>query len=371
MKWLEKRAQARQVTLGETSPAEVTAAEPEVDPVVNAILNQNGYDGSTYGGVAALETAAGVWSRAFLSANVSPSNYATDTLNGIVLAQIARCMCVRGESLHLLTPQGLMPVGTWDIKGGPNEASWVYAVDMAGPSMTRTVKVGSESVIHCRYATHPARPWRGLSPLRMADQTRDLAGRLERGLTWEANSPTGTVIFSGNAQSDATVADELREGNLGASNPRRSAPLKILDAFSRLKGGMLVANTNRDEGTSFGLPNDSPTTERVGMRPQPEVTELRKSVYQSVLSACGVHPALAGETSAGALREAWRVVLHGTLSPVSKIIAAECGRKLGVPGLQINFGELYASDVTGRARALKGLVEAGVELNEARKMVGF
>lgn len=371
MKWLEKRAQARQVTLGETSPAEVTAAEPETDPVVNAILNQNGYDNSIYGGVAALETSAGIWARAFLSAAVSPSNYATETLNGIVLAQIARSMCVRGESVFLITPNGLMEAGSWDIRGGPNEESWQYSCDLAGPSMTRTAKVGSESVIHCRYATHPSRPWKGLSPLKMADQTRDLAGRLERSLTWEANSPVGTVLFSGNAQSDATVADELREGNLGASNPRRSGPLKILDAFSRLKGGMIVANTNRDEGTSFGLPNDSPTTERVGMRPQPEVTDLRKSVYQSVLSACGVHPALAGESSAGALREAWRVVLHGTLSPVSKIIAAECGRKLGVPELRIDFKELYASDVTGRARALKGLVEAGVELGEARKMVGF
>lgn len=371
MRWLEKRAQARQVTFGETSPAEVTPAEPEVDPVVNAILNAQGYDDSIYGGVAALETAAGVWARAFLSASVSPSNFATDTLNGIVLSQIARSMCVRGESVFLITPNGLMEVGTFDIKGGPNEESWQYSCDLAGPSMTRTVKVGSESVIHCRYATHPSRPWRGLSPLRMADQTRDLAGRLERGLTWEANSPVGTIIFSGNAQSDASVADELREGNLGASNPRREGPLKILDAFSRLKGGMIVANTNRDDGTSFGVANDPPTTERVGMRPQPEVTELRKSVYQSVLSACGVHPALAGETSAGALREGWRVVLHGTLTPVSKIIANECGRKLGVPGLQINFHELYAADVTGRARALKGMVEAGIGLNEARKMVGF
>jgi len=370
VKWLEKRAQARQVTLGD-APAEVTAAEPEVDPVVNAILNANGYDNSIYGGVAALETAAGVWARAFLSANVSPSGYLTDTLTATVLAQIARSMCVRGESLHLITPNGLMEVGTYDIKGGPNEESWQYSCDLAAPSMTRTVKVGSEQVIHCRYATHPSRPWRGLSPLRMADQTRDLAGRLERGLTWEANSPTGTVIFSGDAQSDATVADELREGNLGSSNPRRQGALKILDAFSRLRGGLIVANTNRNDGTSFGVANDPPTTERVGMRPQPEVTELRKSVAHSVLSACGVHPALAGETSAGALREAWRVVLHGTLTPVSKIIAAECGRKLGVPNLAINFAELYASDVTGRARALKGLVEAGVELGEARRMVGF
>jgi len=134
---------------------------------------------------------------------------------------------------------------------------------------------------------------------------------------------------------------------------------------------MIVANTNRDEGTGFGLPNDSPTTERVGMRPQPEVTDLRKSVFHSVLSACSVHPALAGETSAGALREGWRIVLHGTLSPVSKIIASECGRKLGVPELRIDFKELYASAVTGKARALKGLVEAGVELQEARNMVGF
>ena len=86
----------------------------------------------------------------------------------------------------------------------------------------------------------------------------------------------------------------------------------------------------------------------------------------SCSTTAGVHPALAGETSAGALREAWRVVLHGTLSPVSKIIARECGRKLGVPELRIDFKELY-----GRARALEGLVESGVELQEARKMVGF
>lgn len=371
MKWrTEKRAKAHQVTFGET-PAAAVEPESQVDPVVNAILNQQGFDNSVYGGVAALETAAGVWARAFVSASVSPSNYATDTLNGTVLAQIARSLCVRGESVHLITPNGLMEVGTFDIQGGPLESGWRYSCDLAGPSKTRTVKVGSDSVIHVRYATHPSRPWRGLSPLKMADQTRDLAGKLERGLTWESSGPVGTVIFSGNAQSDATVDDELRAGDAGLPSPRRQGPLKILDAFSRLKGGMIVANTDRAEGTGFGLPNDSPTTERVGPRPQPEVTELRKAVSHSVLSACGVHPALAGESTAGALREAWRVVLHGTLSPVSKIIAAECGRKLGVPNLEIDFKELYASDITGRARALKGMVEAGIELGEAKAIVGF
>ena len=155
MKWLERRAQARQVQFGQ-DPAPAAPVEPAVDPVVNAILNQNGYDGAAYGGVAALEIAAGVWARAFLSAAVSPSNYATDTLTPAVLAR-------------------------------------------ADPQPTR-----------------------------------------------------------------------------------RQGALKILDAFSRLKGGMVVANTNRDEGTSFGVANDPPTTERVEPRPQPEVTELRKAVFHSV-----------------------------------------------------------------------------------------
>ena len=371
MKWLERRAQAHQVTFGET-PAAAAEPEPAVDPIINAILNQNGYDNAAYGGVAALETAAGVWARAFLSAAVSPSNYATDTLNGTVLAQIARSLCVRGESVHLITESGLMAVGSYDIKGGPDERSWRYSCDLAGPSITRTVKVGSEQVIHCRYATHPSRPWRGLSPLTMADQTRDLAGKLERGLTWETSGPVGTVIFSGPLESKQSVEDDLAEYEKADPRPtRRQGALRILDAFSRLRGGMIVANTDRDEGTSFGVANDPPTTERVGPRPQPEVTELRKAVFHSVLAACGVHPALAGESTAGALREAWRVVLHGTLAPVAKIIARECGRKLGVAGLRIDFGELYASDVTGRARALKGLVESGVELGEAKAIVGF
>ena len=53
----------------------------------------------------------------------------------------------------------LAPVGSWDVRGGPDERDWWYRVDVFGPSGNLTHFVPSGAVIHARYATDAARPW--------------------------------------------------------------------------------------------------------------------------------------------------------------------------------------------------------------------
>ena len=53
------------------------------------------------------------------------------------------------------------------------------------------------------------------------------------------------------------------------------------------------------------------------------------------------------------------------------LVAAELAAKLDRPGLRLDFGALMASDLAGKARAIKGLVEAGVDLTQAMMIAGF
>ena len=57
--------------------------------------------------------------------------------------------------------------------------------------------------------------------------------------------------------------------------------------------------------------------------------------------------------------------------PLSKLALSELRRALDAPTLDMSFSELRSSDITGKSRACKGLVEAGVELAEARRLTGL
>ena len=76
-----------------------------------------------------------------------------------------------------------------------------------------------------------------------------------------------------------------------------------------------------------------------------------------------------------AQREAWRRLVFGTIEPVSRVVAAEIGRKLESPGVRLTFDALRAEDITGRARAYRALVGTGDAANmpdaDARRLIGF
>ena len=77
------------------------------------------------------------------------------------------------------------------MSGGARPESWRYEVELPLPSgkvSKRTLP--ADAVLHVRYATRPAAPWAGISPLGMAAETRALATWIEKRLAEEASTVT-------------------------------------------------------------------------------------------------------------------------------------------------------------------------------------
>ena len=98
---------------------------------------------------------------------------------------------------------------------------------------------------------------------------------------------------------------------------------------------------------------------------------LRTDSAQAVLAACGVSADLFTHGDSAGQRESWRRFLHGSVQPLGDLLAAELADKLEAPGLRLTFGGLFASDLSGRSRALGSMVQAGVPLEDARALAGL
>ena len=63
----------------------------------------------------------------------------------------------------------LLPVGDHDVSGSsPDPSTWIYRCSLHGPSGSTTRTVPSAGVVHVKYSTDPARPHRGVGPLKRA-----------------------------------------------------------------------------------------------------------------------------------------------------------------------------------------------------------
>ena len=71
---------------------------------------------------------------------------------------------------------------------------WRYAVELPTPGGMVKRTYPAAAVIHCRYATRPSAPWKGVSPLGMASETQALAAWLERRLAEEASVTNGYIL---------------------------------------------------------------------------------------------------------------------------------------------------------------------------------
>ena len=309
----------------------------------------------------AVETAAGLWSRGFAAAEVDGDRGA---LTAPTLALIARDLCRRGESIHAIRVRdghvSLLPVGTWDVRGGPEPESWFYRVDVFGASDHMTYVLPAASVLHVRYSFDAERPWLGVSPLARAHATGMLAAWLERRMGEEASAAAGHVL---------PVPD--RHGDHG--DGETSDPLHDLkNDLAKIAGKTLLVET-----TSAAWGDGRPAApmgdwkpQRIGSAiPEPSV-KLRGAAFESVLNACGIPISLTGHGEASGLREAWRVFLHGTLAPIGRLIEHEAGMKLDAT-VRITFDSLFASDLQGRARSYKSLVDGGMPGPDAAVLCGF
>ena len=309
---------------------------------------------------AALESVAALYSGAFARAKLEPD---VPAVTPAVLALIARDLVRRGESLHLIEADGgalmLRPVGAWDIRGGHDPATWWARCDLFGPSGNVTRFVPHESVVHCRYAVDPSRPWLGVPPLGWAESTGALAGRLETGLADEAGAPSAQLV---------PVPQDGGDG--GDDDPLKQLKADIAKARGR---ALLVETTSAGFGQGpAGAPRRDWQQSRVGFEPPDIARGVREDVFGHVLAACNVPPALVHDRAEGtAQREALRRWVHLAVEPMGDLVAAELAAKLDMPGLRLDFSRLMSSDLAGKARAIKGLVEAGLELPAAAAIAGL
>lgn len=347
----------------------------KADAVLAELLRQqHGADSAMATASAAVEQSAGLWSRAFASASVEPITVRTRALTPSVLAFIGRGLALRGEAVFVIevTPDAgvrLLPVAAFDVLRGHR-----YRVDVPMPHRTSTRVLPPEAVVHVRYAVTPEAPWRGRSPLAFMPNTADLAARVDASLSQEYKGPAGTVIFGSenslgitDAEMQALVTDLRKGGMVAFGQHDRRLNLQNTDPETQLDR-QTGEYFNNDEG--WLPPNSSPVSDRIGPNPPSVVAELRTGVGADVLGAFGIPPSLYAANSASA-REAWRQFLYATIAPVARLVAEELADKLNTAGLRFGFSDLQASDVTGRARAFRSLVDAGLGLEEARRVAGI
>ena len=341
-----------------TSRVEKREAGGYTDGVVAAILARAHGVAADPAATAAVEAAAGTVARAFASADVTPVAAATRAVTPAVLAEIGRSLIVRGESVFLIEVRGgsarLSSVAAWDVTGAADPDSWRYRLDLAGPSGNVTVSRPAAAVIHCRYSTDPARPWQGVGPLERARLSGRLSAELEAALGDEAAGTRGHLLPIPTDGADATV-DKLREDIRTLSG--RTALIETVSA-------------GWGEGRAAAPPRDY-DPKRIGANPPASLATLRSDAASAVLSACGLPVELAAPGDGTAAREAWRRFLHGTVQPLAACVAEELAAKLDAPGLVLGFDKLFASDLSGRARAFQSMVNGGMAVDQAAGLAGL
>ena len=304
---------------------------------------------------AALETAVGLISRAFASATVEADDHIKTILTPEVMATIGRGLVRNGELLYRISvDDGLMiqPAVGYEISGGPDPRSWQYSLHIAGPSDTVLVEnLMSESVIHLRYACDPGRPWRGLSPLGIANLTGRLSAAATQALGDEVQGPRAQIIGIPTDGDDVTVRT--------LKNDIRTA-----------RGNALLMEAG-DWDVQGSQNHASYEPKRLGANPPASLVNLHDSVRNEVLGCCGVPPILYGNAGqAAGLREAYRLLLHSTVAPLGMLVAVELSAKLDTQ-IKFDWSELRAGDMAGAARAFQSLVGGGMAVERAASLSGL
>ena len=335
-------------------------ASSYTDAVVDAIVSRAG--GSTAPRVSqtgGLEIAAGLVGRAFATAQVeNAEDDVTAALTPRVLMMVGRELIRTGEAvLAIQIARGeldLLPCSTWDITGDAAPRSWLYRVDLASPTGSSTRTLPADGVIHCQYSFAPDQPWLGVAPLQVASGTGRLLSEAEKALADESATPRGYVLPLP-SEGDSTVLQGLR------------ASLKTLD------GKLATVETTQGAwpGSKDAAPSGDWRAMRLGANPPGSLVELRRDALRTALSAAGIPDSLTERSDGTAMREGWRQMLFGLISPIGRVVEHELRLKLDAPELSLTWSELRASDLSGRARAFASLVKSGMELERAAALSGL
>lgn len=330
----------------------------ETDVIVQTIINSAANNRAAVpGATSAVEIASGIVQRALMSATIN------DTLQGIgltasVMGAIGRALARRGQVVFRIENRNgiqLQAANSFDVRGSYDQTTWRYDLHLQGPSRAKTVKsVKSEDVLHFRWSYDVSKPWQGIGPIQSANLDARLLAAIVKALGDEALTPRGYFIpVPKTGGQDASV--ELLKGDI-----------KQADGSSLLVESMSDSWQTGGQGQA----NHDWQVRRFGANPPEGLLKLYKQAHNAVLEAYGLSSALLADSTGTGSRESWRIALFGLINPLAKMIENELLAKLGIQA-QLNFDELRASDLQGRARGFKSLVDGGVPVDQALQMAGF
>ena len=300
---------------------------------------------------AVAEFAAGLVGRSLAVSIVEPE-IAARMLTPSVLMEIGRRLILSGNAVSWIDAHGstykLRPARQFSVVSGDiDPRSWVYEMEIPGPTGTLTKRVRQPGVLHIKINEDRYSPWYGESPLVAAGISAGLLARVESKTAEELRGAVGSLL---------PVPEGMHDDNKKA----------LQHDLGELKGQTAIVET---QGGGHGQGQRSaPQLEwqpkRIGaMIPESHVT-LRNDVARDVCAALGVPASLYAGTDGGSVREGYRQLLVSLIEPLAGIIAAEVKDKLGFP-VTFNFRKLAAADIAARARAFGGMVAAGVDREDA------
>ena len=303
--------------------------------------------------LAAVEIAAGMIGRAFATATPDPVDTRSAALTPETLARIGRALVLRGEWLAVIEVNSagvmLLPASSWDVYGAADPATWRYRVNLPAPSGTYSVIREAAGLVHVRINSPEEAPWLGVSPIRKAGLSATLAASVERTLAGDSKIQS------------ARLAPLPLDFDERKSFARRLAA-----------GGIVTAGVATfPMGHQGQEPSSRWEPQVIRADPAGSMVKLRSDSARDVLGACGIPAELATVADGTGAREGWRRFLHGTVAPLGRQVAAELALKLDMPGLALRFDDLYASDLSGRARAFQSMIGGGLPIEQAAALSGL
>ena len=122
------------------------------------------------------------------------------------------------------------------------------------------------------------------------------------------------------------------------------------------------------DGTA-AAPKSDWGSKRLGADPPDSLGKLRSDVKADIFGVYGIPSSIHG--TGGSARESYRQFLASTIQPLAKLVVEELAVKLDTPTLALDFTELRAADIAGRARAYGVLINAGMDQAEAAEATGL
>ena len=309
------------------------------DVVLEALASEAASETTGASRTGAVRACSGLLARAFASADVAPEGPRTQPLTPSVLSRIGRDLVECGSSVWRIRVTERDGLSLVNLANWEKTRQGYYRFEGGG----RTRSLPPDSVLHFRWAGSDRPPWAGA--------TGSLLGGIERTLSEESAHKSAYLLPL-------------------PGDPADSVALKT--AIQNRKGNSLVVRTLQG---GLGDRQEAIRAEylqrRIGQDPPEMLLRLRQAAESTIYAAVGLPPSLfALDATDGVLREGARQALHAFIEPAAAWVVEEASTKLDV-ALTLTFDRLRASDLRGRAQAIKALVESGVSLDDALRRAGL